>query len=664
MRSMKVSSRVVLTTPQEKHCQDDGGVPPKADTPALARSMSGRMGALRDRLSPGTTHRDLWGIAKAKMTGRRNLRELAKAKNITRRDTDTGVYGVDAELHDLQIDLHVQEYITLASATSDLDSKVVCPTQTVKQGRKRASVQVREIIASAAVLKNQLLGWENGGGAESGMLQRHQHWSKLRDKGVVDSSDPAVVRWRLLFLAAVLSVCCTADPIDATYNVPAPKSSVLVSRVFGVVLDALFAIDTALALRVTKMGLDGTILTDPRKVIRQNARTPWFAVACVTAIPYSSIIWAARSAGAGASGTAVLALKCLRLTRMLRAFVTHQDASTGLLKKGGGAATGFQMVLVAARFAVVCNCSACLFYLVSHQYEGAEDGSAGGELTNWVEANGIEGPSQHMQVFYMAFLMLMGENTGQLFTDAERTATVVIMFLGAILFAMLFGKVALLINNFNRDVSRFEARLETVNEHTTHLGLPQHICARIKLFYEYRWMMNRCLDYQHWVAELPESLQSQVTYYIYGSMVRRVPVFRNMPCGMLLAVVRALQPMVFLAGDLVVREGEVGVQMFFLRKGRMQVGLRGQVDGKAHVGTISRGDFFGETALLDPQQAGDLGNAGAGAAQGHVEGKRRPGTQTLAGVRRTATVVAVTFCEASVFTAAHFAQVPTNPWFY
>ena len=297
----------------------------------LSNSKRPKTGSFKARAASvsGKGARAYWGIALSKLKA---VRALSGGASITRRES-----GVDTELQDLQIDLRVQEYITLAAVTSDsdTDSKLVCSTPTAKQkqGRKRAPTQVRDILASAATLKNQLLGWENGGGAENGMLQRHQHWSKLRDKGVVDSSDPAVVRWRTLFLVAVISVCCTADPIDATYNAHVNRHG-LAMRVFGVALDLLFLFDTLLALRVTKMGLDGTILTDQRRVIRQNTRTPWFAVAVLTSVPYGSIIWATQTAAGGAAGSGgagVLVLKCLRLTRMLRAFAADRHGS-----KGGG----------------------------------------------------------------------------------------------------------------------------------------------------------------------------------------------------------------------------------------------------------------------------------------------------------------------------------------
>jgi cAMP-dependent protein kinase regulator len=62
-----------------------------------------------------------------------------------------------------------------------------------------------------------------------------------------------------------------------------------------------------------------------------------------------------------------------------------------------------------------------------------------------------------------------------------------------------------------------------------------------------------------------------------------------------------LRPVLFLSGDIIVREGEKGNQMFFLNKGEIQVILKQEKDGKTSEEVyrlLKDGAFFGEVALL------------------------------------------------------------------
>ena len=77
------------------------------------------------------------------------------------------------------------------------------------------------------------------------------------------------------------------------------------------------------------------------------------------------------------------------------------------------------------------------------------------------------------------------------------------------------------------------------------------------------------------------------------------------------ALVRKLHLKVFSPGDFAMEEGEGGEEVYFLSRGTVAI-----IAGEHQVATLSGGDCFGEIALLVP------------------------------GMRRTASIVATTFCEA------------------
>jgi MFS family permease len=77
-----------------------------------------------------------------------------------------------------------------------------------------------------------------------------------------------------------------------------------------------------------------------------------------------------------------------------------------------------------------------------------------------------------------------------------------------------------------------------------------------------------------------------------------VPVLNQLPVELLDTVVRRLELGRFGPGQTIIREGEIGDRLYLIKGGNVQV-VR-ESEGKLNVmlSTLSRGDYFGETALL------------------------------------------------------------------
>lgn len=84
-------------------------------------------------------------------------------------------------------------------------------------------------------------------------------------------------------------------------------------------------------------------------------------------------------------------------------------------------------------------------------------------------------------------------------------------------------------------------------------------------------------------------------------LLGRIPLFSAVPPHRLRAIVQMARRQRFRAGDLVIREGELGSSLYVIRAGRMHV-LRQTDDENAVVlATLGPGEFFGELALFDRQ---------------------------------------------------------------
>jgi signal-transduction protein with cAMP-binding, CBS, and nucleotidyltransferase domain len=69
-------------------------------------------------------------------------------------------------------------------------------------------------------------------------------------------------------------------------------------------------------------------------------------------------------------------------------------------------------------------------------------------------------------------------------------------------------------------------------------------------------------------AELPVSLRSEVSVTMHRDIIQKVPLFQHCSAGFLHSLISYLQPQIYSPRDVLVREGDVGHEMYFIRKGK------------------------------------------------------------------------------------------------
>jgi glucose-6-phosphate 1-dehydrogenase len=96
--------------------------------------------------------------------------------------------------------------------------------------------------------------------------------------------------------------------------------------------------------------------------------------------------------------------------------------------------------------------------------------------------------------------------------------------------------------------------------------------------------------------------------FINRDVLEQVPLFRECDAIFLHNLAMMLKPVVYAAGEYVIRKGDMGREMYFICRGRVEV-----LDGAGHLlKTLDEGQFFGETSLvLDKPRTASIRAAGA-----------------------------------------------------
>jgi long-chain acyl-CoA synthetase len=105
----------------------------------------------------------------------------------------------------------------------------------------------------------------------------------------------------------------------------------------------------------------------------------------------------------------------------------------------------------------------------------------------------------------------------------------------------------------------------------------------------------------HLIAEMPSKGPGKIDREllrmraITAALIEQVPFFKNASSDFLRDIIPRLDARAFAPGETLVHEGDVGDEMYFLTKGRVDV-LRG--DPAQRLTTLREGSFFGELAIL------------------------------------------------------------------
>ena len=257
--------------------------------------------------------------------------------------------------------------------------------------------------------------------------------------------------------------------------------------------------------------------------------------------------------------------------------------------------TGGRIFKIILLFYYMMHCGGCFFTLVNET---------------------IMMPS-YTSAAFISLQGLLGENPcGDDGTEFECTHTekwylMTLMLAGAMMNAVFFGQIALLIQNLNRTSNRYRHMLDDVSESMAHLRLPGELRTRIRNFFDFKWHTTKCLDHNEFQGRLSMPLAREIALWTNKRLVTKVPLFDGVDPDFLTALVCKLKPRQYLPGDYIILENETGREMYFIKSGRAEVLVGGD---RTCVHAFTAGEFFGEIAVMLP-------------------------------VRRTATVCADDYCE-------------------
>ena len=349
-----------------------------------------------------------------------------------------------------------------------------------------------------------------------------------------------------------------------------------------VVLDFFYAMWVLAKIFYLPKEYRGTVIF--KDIARHQIRTLEFYIDIISIIPLDFVYFGLGSSAGGGI------ISYYRLNKMLTFY--HLDWCYKLFAEGFNPAVS-RAVNALLYFFTFAHIFACALVITTRNVGQAamSDMSGTGRLLD-------DKSIRYLKSFYWSILTVAGQLTGLAMPDLD--GQVVLLLAGVLCGLPMYTVVLGTIGNavtVETSYTRFLDKIDGLRSYFEYTQLPKDFENDIVGYYQHLYSTTNTLDItENPLDDLPIELSIQLIIAMGSDMLKAVPIFKSASTNLEFVheltsklVPRVIEPRAF-----VMRKGEVGTDMYFVTFGNFHV----FIEGVGNVFTFSRGNFFGEIALL------------------------------------------------------------------
>ncbi|KAG9508636.1 Potassium voltage-gated channel protein eag, partial [Fragariocoptes setiger] len=438
----------------------------------------------------------------------------------------------------------------------------------------------------------------------------------------------AIWDWVILILTFYTAIMV---PFNVAFR--SKTSEDLALLIIDSIVDVVFFLDIALNFHTTYVDDSGEVVSDP-KIIKKTYLKTWFTVDALSCVPFDLInAWFGGEDDQQGVGSLFGSLKVFRLFRLGRV-VRKLDHYIEY-----GAAMLFLLVCF---YMLVAHWLACIWYAIGRH--DAEHGMRHSWLWKLGNVTGtpyepfgknvtfprdlVGGPpikTLYLTSLYFTMTCMTSVGFGNVSpeTNWEKIFTIVMMVIGALLYATIFGHVTTIIQQMMSSTAKYHEILSNVREFMKLHEVPQALRERVMDYVISTWAMNKGIDSKRVLGFVPKDMNADICVHLNRKVFNEHPAFRLASDGCLRALATEFVMDHSAPGDLLYHVGEVIESLCFIVSGSLEV-----IQDEEVVAILGKNDVFGDAFWFYPEYS-----------ENKTDGTHPPEYTSTANVR------ALTYCD-------------------
>jgi len=248
--------------------------------------------------------------------------------------------------------------------------------------------------------------------------------------------------------------------------------------------------------------------------------------------------------------------------------------------------SSLQLVRMAVWIALSMHVTGCIWYSLA---------SSNGTLERHLQGVDIQnvGTAHYLLAVKIGCYVVTGKPVAA-YSEDELSLIAVSSPVGGLFIAFIYASVTMLLNRLNIQMNKHHKHIATIARTLAGLNVPPELKARILKYHHFLAVHHNTTAYQSLMHGLSVNLFIELRANLFSRLVMEAPFFQGAPAKFLRRLLQVMVEVTFGPGDVVIRCGDIGDQMYFVVKGRLEV-----LSPSNHVvGKIGENQYFGEIALL------------------------------------------------------------------
>ncbi|EGT45636.1 hypothetical protein CAEBREN_28573 [Caenorhabditis brenneri] len=368
-------------------------------------------------------------------------------------------------------------------------------------------------------------------------------------------------------------------------------------EIVDLIVDIMFIVDIIINFRTTYVNENeetGQVVSHPGKIATHYFKG-WFIIDMVAAVPFDLLLVSTNSDETTTLIGLLKTARLLRLVRVARKLDRYSEYGAAVL------------LLLMATFALIAHWLACIWYAIgsaelSHkEYTWLHQLSK--QLTQpYTSTNGTVptgGPtlkSRYVTSLYFTLSTITSIGFGNVSatTDSEKIFTIIMMILGSLMYASVFGNVSAIIQRLYSGTARYHTEMSRLREFIRFHQIPNPLRQRLEEYFQHAWAYTNGIDMNLVLKGFPDCLQADICLHLNRNLLSGCAAFAGSTPGCLRALSMRFRTTHSPPGDTLVHRGDILTGLYFIARGSVEI----LNDDNNVMGVLGKDDIFGENPLL------------------------------------------------------------------